>query len=72
MAVTSTFPEAFGMVAAEAAACGALPVVANHSGLARSPARSRRPCPRRRAPWLSFEVGAEAVDASSPPRSRAG
>ena len=33
MAVTSTFPEAFGMVAAEAAACGALPVVANHSGL---------------------------------------
>ena len=33
MAVTSTFPEAFGMVAAEAAACGTLPVVANHSGL---------------------------------------
>ena len=33
MAVTSTFPEAFGMVAAEAAACGALPVVADHSGL---------------------------------------
>ena len=30
----STFPEAFGMVAAEAAACGALPVVADHSGLA--------------------------------------
>ena len=33
MAVPSTFPEAFGMVAAEAAACGALPVVADHSGL---------------------------------------
>ena len=32
--VPSTFPEAFGMVAAEAAACGALPVVARHSGLA--------------------------------------
>ena len=31
--VPSTFPEAFGMVAAEAAACGALPVVADHSGL---------------------------------------
>ena len=30
----STFPEAFGMVAAEAAACGALPVVAGHSGMA--------------------------------------
>ena len=34
MVVPSTFPEAFGMVAAEAAACGALPVVADHSGLA--------------------------------------
>ena len=31
--MTSTFPEAFGMVAAEAAACGTLPVVANHSGM---------------------------------------
>ena len=32
--VPSTFPEAFGMVAAEAAACGALPVSADHSGSA--------------------------------------
>jgi glycosyltransferase involved in cell wall biosynthesis len=32
--VPSTFPEAFGMVAAEAAACGALPISAAHSGLA--------------------------------------
>jgi glycosyltransferase involved in cell wall biosynthesis len=32
--VPSTFPEAFGMVAAEAAATGALPVCADHSGLA--------------------------------------
>ena len=31
--VPSTFPEAFGMVAAEAAAAGALPIVAAHSGL---------------------------------------
>ena len=30
----STFPEAFGMVAAEAAACGSPPLVAHHSGLA--------------------------------------
>lgn len=30
----SVFPEAFGMVAAEAAACGCPPVVARHSGLA--------------------------------------
>jgi len=34
MVVPSTFPEAFGMVAAEAAAAGALPVCADHSGLA--------------------------------------
>jgi glycosyltransferase involved in cell wall biosynthesis len=30
----STFPEAFGMVAAEAASCGCPPLVARHSGLA--------------------------------------
>ncbi|MCB0877052.1 MAG: glycosyltransferase, partial [Solirubrobacterales bacterium] len=34
MVVPSTFPEAFGMVAAEAASTGALPVCADHSGLA--------------------------------------
>src|SRR3954469_16028566 len=32
--VPSIFPEAFGMVAAEAAASGSLPLVAHHSGLA--------------------------------------
>jgi len=32
--VPSTFPEAFGMVAAEAASAGVLPVCAGHSGLA--------------------------------------
>jgi glycosyltransferase involved in cell wall biosynthesis len=32
--VPSIFPEAFGMVAAEAAAAGVPPLVANHSGLA--------------------------------------
>ena len=31
--VPSVLPEAFGMVAAEAAACGVVPIVANHSGL---------------------------------------
>ena len=31
--VPSIFPEAFGMVAAEAAAAGCLPLVARHSGL---------------------------------------
>jgi glycosyltransferase involved in cell wall biosynthesis len=34
LVVPSTFPEAFGMVAAEAASTGALPVCADHSGLA--------------------------------------
>ena len=34
LVVPSTFPEAFGMVAAEAAACGVLPLSAAHSGLA--------------------------------------
>ena len=32
--VPSVLPEAFGMVAAEAAACGVIPMVAAHSGLA--------------------------------------
>lgn len=34
LAVPSTLAEAFGIVAAEGAACGALPLVARHSGLA--------------------------------------
>jgi glycosyltransferase involved in cell wall biosynthesis len=33
LVMPSTFPEAFGMVAVEAAACGALPVSAGHSGM---------------------------------------
>jgi hypothetical protein len=61
LAMPSTFPEAFGMVAAEAAACGALPVVAGHSGMARSPARSPRRCPAEVRPWLTFESGPHAV-----------
>jgi glycosyltransferase involved in cell wall biosynthesis len=32
--VPSVLPEAFGMVAAEAAACGVIPIVSDHSGLA--------------------------------------
>ena len=54
LVVPSTFPEAFGMVAAEAAACGALPVSAAHSGLAEvSEALARaRARGRRRMPFL--------------------
>ncbi|MBK6762344.1 MAG: glycosyltransferase family 4 protein [Micrococcales bacterium] len=40
--VPSVFPEAFGMVAAEAAACGCPPLVADHSGLAEVAAGLRR------------------------------
>ena len=61
MAVTSTFPEAFGMVAAEAAACGALPVVANHSGLGEVARTLASAVPEDARPWLSFEVGPDAV-----------
>jgi glycosyltransferase involved in cell wall biosynthesis len=61
MAVTSTFPEAFGMVAAEAAACGAFPVVAAHSGLAEVARTLAEAVPEPATPWLTFEVGPEAV-----------
>jgi glycosyltransferase involved in cell wall biosynthesis len=61
MAVTSTFPEAFGMVAAEAAACGTLPVVANHSGLGEVARTLSTAVPEQARDWLSFEVGADAV-----------
>jgi glycosyltransferase involved in cell wall biosynthesis len=58
----STFPEAFGMVAAEAAACGALPLSAGHSGMAEVTAALAPVLPEELRPLLSFEVGPEAVD----------
>jgi glycosyltransferase involved in cell wall biosynthesis len=61
MAVPSTFPEAFGMVAAEAAACGALPVVAAHSGLAEVARTLGAAAPAQARPWLTFTVGPGAV-----------
>jgi glycosyltransferase involved in cell wall biosynthesis len=61
MAVTSTFPEAFGMVAAEAAACGALPVVADHSGLGEVAQTLREAVPEPARGWLSFELGDDSV-----------
>jgi glycosyltransferase involved in cell wall biosynthesis len=61
VAVPSTFPEAFGMVAAEAAACGALPVVAAHSGLAEVARTLEAAVPEAARPWLTFEVGPGAV-----------
>jgi glycosyltransferase involved in cell wall biosynthesis len=59
--VPSTFPEAFGMVAAEAAACGVLPVSAAHSGLAEVTRTLAAAVPEPVRPWLSFDVGPNAV-----------
>jgi glycosyltransferase involved in cell wall biosynthesis len=58
----STFPEAFGMVAAEAAACGALPLSAGHSGMAEVTATLAPALPPELRPLLSFDVGPEAVE----------
>ena len=63
----STFPEAFGMVAAEAAACGVLPLSAAHSGLAEVTATLGRALDRRPAPLLVFERGPEAVEEIADP-----
>lgn len=61
--VPSTFPEAFGMVAVEAAACGALPVVADQSGLGEVRAILARTVPPAARDWLGFPVGDDAVTA---------
>jgi glycosyltransferase involved in cell wall biosynthesis len=58
----STFPESFGMVAAEAAACGALPISAHHSGLAEVSRTLAAAVPPQAADWLSFDLGPKAVD----------
>jgi glycosyltransferase involved in cell wall biosynthesis len=59
----STFPEAFGMVAAEAAACGALPISAAHSGLAEVSGALALAVPETIAELLSFPVDDGAVRA---------
>ena len=58
----STFPEAFGMVAVEAAACGALPLSARHSGMAEVTATLAPALPDELRPLLSFEIGPGAVE----------
>jgi glycosyltransferase involved in cell wall biosynthesis len=62
LVVPSTFPEAFGMVAVEAAACAALPVGAAHSGLAEVARVLAGAVPEPARPWLSFPLGERAVD----------
>jgi glycosyltransferase involved in cell wall biosynthesis len=55
--VPSIFPEAFGMVAAEAAAAGVPPLVARHSGLAEIAAGLEAAYPGRRRALAAFETG---------------
>jgi glycosyltransferase involved in cell wall biosynthesis len=63
LAMPSTFPESFGMVAVEAAACGALPVSAAHSGLADVSDALAAGVPAQAAEWLSFPIDDGAVAA---------
>jgi len=59
--VPSTFPEAFGMVLAEAACCGSMPLSAAHSGLAEV-TQTLAPAVRQSLrPQLSFQLGPGAV-----------
>jgi glycosyltransferase involved in cell wall biosynthesis len=55
--VPSIFPEAFGMVAAEAAATGLVPVVADHSGLAEVGAGIAAELPPEQAHLVTFPNG---------------
>jgi glycosyltransferase involved in cell wall biosynthesis len=55
--IPSVFPEAFGMVAAEAASTGTPPLVARHSGLAEVAARLSEAYPTQFAHLTSFEPG---------------
>ena len=55
--VPSIFPEAFGMVAAEAASAGVLPVVSAHSGLAEVAAGIGEEVGPEASALLSFAVG---------------
>jgi glycosyltransferase involved in cell wall biosynthesis len=63
MVMPSTFPEAFGMVAVEAAACGTLPVSAGHSGMLEVSRQLRASLPEPVRPLTSFPVEARAVEA---------
>ena len=55
--VPSVFPEAFGMVAAEAASCGSPPLVARHSGLAEVAAALEVEYPAEQRHLASFDTG---------------
>ena len=59
----STFPEAFGMVAVEAAACGTLPVSAGHSGMLEVSRQLQAALPEEVGALTSFPVEPGAVEA---------
>ncbi len=63
LVMPSTFPEAFGMVAAEAAACGVLPVSAGHSGMREVSLELAKSLPPEAAELVSFPVEVGAVEA---------
>jgi len=63
LVMPSTFPEAFGMVAAEAAACGVLPVSAGHSGMLEVSRQLAATLPPGAGPLTSFPVAEGAVEA---------
>ena len=63
LVMPSTFPEAFGMVAVEAASCGTLPVSAGHSGMREVSRRLSGDQPEAVAPLTSFPVEPGAVEA---------
>jgi glycosyltransferase involved in cell wall biosynthesis len=60
--VPSTFPEAFGMVAAEAAACGVPPICADHSGLAEVTATLQERLSGVAGSVLSFRLSPTSVE----------
>ena len=60
-AMPSTWPEAFGMVPAESAACGAPPVAADHSGMREVALLLAEAVPPEEARLLSFPVGPNAI-----------
>jgi glycosyltransferase involved in cell wall biosynthesis len=63
LVMPSTFPEAFGMVAAEAAACGVLPVSAGHSGMLEVSRQLQTTLAPEVGQMTSFPVQAGAVEA---------
>jgi glycosyltransferase involved in cell wall biosynthesis len=63
LVMPSTFPEAFGMVAVEAAACGVLPVSAGHSGMLEVSRQLAPGLPAGVAELTSFPVEPGAVEA---------